>query len=80
MDIRTNICSESDYVKHMKRITDGELWELVETRRENDNNIGVTDEVMERDKTEYPSTAFTEVLDGENRNGRILVTRSRIGE
>ena len=44
-------CSEEDFVKHMKRITQGELWELVETRRDNLNITIVTDEGMERDKT-----------------------------
>ena len=46
-------CSEADCVKHRKRITEGELWELVETGRENVKNIGVTDDITERDKTEY---------------------------
>ena len=71
--------SEVDYVKHMKRITKGELWKLVETRRQNIWNIGVTDEIMERDKTEYSSHKLAEVVDGENSNDRILVESSRIG-
>ena len=25
-------CSEADYMKHVKRITEGELWGIVETR------------------------------------------------
>ena len=39
----TNNFSEADYVKHMKIITEVELWYLVETVRENVKNIGVTD-------------------------------------
>ena len=74
-----NDCSEY-YDKHMKRFTDGELWEIVETGRENVNIARVTDEVMEHIKTEYSSHSFVEVVDEENRNDWILVTRSRIGK
>ena len=45
----TNNCSEPDYVKHMKRITEGELWDIVETGRYNVKNIRVMDGVMYRD-------------------------------
>ena len=71
--------SGEDYVKHVKRITEGELWDLVETVMENSKNIGVADEIMERDKTEYCSHARAEVVDEEKRNFCMLVTRSRIG-
>ena len=64
----TKIGSEADFVKHMKRITEGELWELVETGRENVKNIGVTDDITERDKTEYSIHALAEVVDGINSN------------
>ena len=40
-------CSEANYFKHIKSITKGELWELVETGRENVKNIGVMDGVMD---------------------------------
>ena len=33
VDITTRNCSEADYVKHTKRITEGELQEPVETGR-----------------------------------------------
>ena len=51
----TNNFSEADYVKHTKRTTEGELWDIVETGIEHVKNIRVTDEIMERDKTEYSS-------------------------
>ena len=44
------------------------------------NDIRVIDEIMEHGKTKYSSHALTEVVDGENRNDWILVTRSRIGK
>ena len=44
-------CFEADYLKHTKRFAEGELWEIVETVRGDVNNIGVADEIMERDKT-----------------------------
>ena len=37
-DIVTKNLYETDYVKHTKRITEGEIWELVETGRENVKN------------------------------------------
>ena len=76
----TNNCSEADYIIHMKRITERKLWELVEIGREDVNNIGVKNEIMEYDKTEYSSLALAEVVDGENRIDWILVTRSRVGK
>ena len=36
-----------------KRITERELWELVDTGGENVKNTRVTDDVITRDKTEY---------------------------
>ena len=59
----TKNTSEADFVKHMKRITEGELWDLVETGRYNAKNTRVTDDVIKRDKTEYFSHALTEVMD-----------------
>ena len=44
------------------------------------NNIGVTDEIMNRDKTEYSSHAPAKVMDAENMNDWILVTRYRTGK
>ena len=79
-DIMTNNCSEAEYVKHMERITQGELWELAEARRDNDNNIGVMDVVIYCDSTGYSSHSFAEVVDEESSNDWILVTRSRIGK
>ena len=78
--IMTKNTCEADFVKRMKRITEGELWELVETGRDNVNISRVTDKVMERDKTEYSSQALAEVVDGENKNDWILVTKYRIGK
>ena len=52
----------------MRRITEGKLWELVDTGRENVNKIRVTDDVINRDKTEYSSHTLAEVVDGINKN------------
>ena len=46
-DIMTKNFSETDYVKHTKRITEGELWDLMETGRENVKNNGVLDGSMD---------------------------------
>ena len=73
-------CSEADYMKHVKRITEGELWGIVETRKENVKNIWFADEIMERDKTGYSIHTIAEVVGGENIKDWILVTRSRIGK
>ena len=63
-----------------KRTTEVELWDIVETRRKNDNDIGVMYGVMDFDSTEYSSNALSEVVDGDSRNDWILVTRSSIGK
>ena len=79
-DIMTKNCSKKYYVKHMKSITEGEIWEILENGRDNVKNIGVMYEMMEFDNTEYYSHALAEVVDGENSKEWILVTRSRIGK
>ena len=66
--ILTNNTSGADFARHMKRITERELWELVDTRRDNFNKTKFTDDVITHDKTEYSSEALTEVVDGKNRN------------
>ena len=67
-DIMTKNTSEADFARHIRRITEGELWELVDTGRENVKKIGVTDDVITRDKTEDSSHALDEVVDGTNKN------------
>ena len=67
-DIMTENTSEADFVRHTRRITEGELWELVYTGRENVKNAGVTDDIISRDKTEYSSHALVEVVNRINRN------------
>ena len=62
--ITTENCPEADYVKRMKRIMEGELWEIMETGRNNFNDNGVVDGVMYYDSTEYSSHALAEVVDG----------------
>ena len=64
----------------MKRITEGELWDIVETVSEDVKITRVTDDVMERDKTEYSSHSLDEVVDGLNGNDWILFTISSIGK
>ena len=77
-EIMTKKNSESDFVKYMKNITEGELWELVDNGIENVKNTRVTDDVINRDKTKYSSHALAEVVDGDHMIYWILVTRSRI--
>ena len=60
--------SEADFASHMKRITEGELWELLGTVGENVNNIRVTDDVISCDKDEYSSHSLAEVVDREYNN------------
>ena len=50
----------------------------METGRDNVNNNGVLDGVMDIESTEYSSHALPEVMDGGNMNDWILVTISRI--
>ena len=64
----TKNTSETDIVRHMIRITDGEFWEIVDTGRGSIKKVGVTENVITFGKTEYSSHALTEVVDGENRN------------
>ena len=51
VDITTKIFFEADHAKHANRITEGEIWELVETGRENIKNNGVFDGVVDFDLT-----------------------------
>ena len=46
-DIMTKNCSEQFHAKHAKRIAEGDLREIVETRRENVKNNGVMDGVTD---------------------------------
>ena len=50
-DIMTKDTSEAYFARHMRRITEGQLWEIVDNRRENVKRIGVMDDVINRDKT-----------------------------
>ena len=75
VDIMTKNTSEAYFMKHVKKITKRELWELVDTGRENVNNTRVTDDVISRDKNEYPSHTIAEVVYGKHDNDWILVTR-----
>ena len=64
----TKNTSEADFARHTIRITEGELWELVDTGREDVKKTGVTDYVIPRDNTEYSSHPLAEVVDGTNSN------------
>ena len=59
---------EANFARHVRRITEGSFWYLVDTGRGNVNNTGVTDDVITHDKTEYSSLALPEVVDGINKN------------
>ena len=67
-EIMKNNASEADFVKHMNRITEGELWEILDAGRENVKNSRVTNDVINRDKTKYSSHVLAEVVDLEHRN------------
>ena len=79
-DIMTNNCSEADYDKVENRITEGELWELVESGRKNVKNNGLLDRVMDNESTEYSSHALADAVNMENMNDWIFVTISRSGK
>ena len=79
-DIMTKNFSESDYVKQTMRITEVELWELVETVRDHVKNNRALYGVMDFDSTEYWSHTLAEVANGGNRNEYILVTISMVGK
>ena len=79
VDIITKKTLEAYFARHMKSITEGELWELVYAGRKNVKNTRVTDDVINRDKTEYTSHALSEVLYREYENDWILVKIYRIG-
>ena len=62
-EIITKDTSEKGFVRQMKRITEGELWELVDTGRDNVNNTRVTYDVINLYNNEYSSHAIAEVAD-----------------
>ena len=64
----TNNTSEAYFARHMRSITEGELWEIVDTGRENIKKTGVKYDIITRDKTEYSSHALDVVMDGTNSN------------
>ena len=66
--IITKNTSEADFSRHMNRIIEGELWEIVGTGRENIKKTRVTDDVITRYKTEYSSHTLAEVVDVKNMN------------
>ena len=76
-EIMTKNSSEAYFASHMRNITEGEIWELVDTGRYNFKKTGFTNDVITRDKTEYSSHALTEVVDGKNRNEWVLIKRYR---
>ena len=57
---------------------EGELWDLVETGRNNVNNNRVIYGSMNNELTEYYSHVLAEVVDGEKENDWILVIRYKI--
>ena len=79
-EIMTKNTPEADLEIHLKRITEGELWELVDTGRDDVNNTIVMDDVISPDKTEYFILALVEVVDGKHKKNWILVMRSMIGK
>ena len=80
VDIITKNTSEADFARHTKRITEGELWEIVDTGRENIKNTRVRNDVIICDNTKYSSHALAEAMDGRHKNYWLLVTISMIGK
>ena len=64
----------------MKRITEGELWELVDIGRGDVKNNRFMNDVINGDKTEYSSHKLTEIVDGKHNNDWILIERYRTGK
>ena len=62
--IITKNTSEADFARHMKRITEGKLCNLMDSKRNNVNNNRVTDYIITHDKTEYSIHKLAEVVDG----------------
>ena len=58
----TNNCSKADYFKHTNRITEGELWDIMETGRDNVNNNEVLGGFMDRDLAGYSSHALADAM------------------
>ena len=53
--IKTTKILKANLAKHMRRITEGGFWELMDTERDIVKKTGVTDDVITRDKIEYSS-------------------------
>ena len=60
-DIMTKNTLEADLTIHMRRITEGELWEIMGIGKQNFYKTGVTDDFITRDKIEYSSHAISEM-------------------
>ena len=71
--IRKNNTQEADLARKMKSITEGEIWELMDTGRENEKNTCVTNDKITKYKTGYFSHALAEVVDGKHKNDWILI-------
>ena len=71
---------EKYFTRYMKIITEGKLWELLYTGRENVKNARVTEDVITCDKTEYSIHSLAEVMDGKHKNDWILIMIYRTGK
>ena len=67
-DIMMKNLSEAEHAKQTKIFTEGELWDLMEIRRENVKNNEVLDGVMDFESTEYSSHTLANTMNQENRN------------
>ena len=76
----TKNTSEADFATHIKIITKGELWDLMDTGRENVKNTRVADDVITRDKTEHSIHALADIVDMKNSNEWIFIMISRTGK
>ena len=77
--IMTKNCPKAEHVKHTNRITEGEIWELVETGRGNIKIDRVTG-VEDYDSTKYSSRTLANPVYHTDRSELLLVTRSKNGK
>ena len=60
--ITTKNTFEENFERHLRMITQGELWELLDTGTENIKNTRVMNNAIAFNKTEYSSQALNEVV------------------
>ena len=75
-----NNCYEADHVKHIKKIMEIELCDIVETVRYNFKNNEITDRFTYCDSTKYSSDTLVNIVDQKSRSELLLLTGHIIGK